>query len=266
MKNQIQIFENEDFGTIRVVTIDGLPWFVGSDVTKRLGYRNSRAAIASHVDPEDKGVANCDTLRGKQNLTIINESGLYSLIMQSKLPNAKAFKRWITTSVLPSIRKHGLYISDDVLAEMEKSKEYTENLLSVLQLERSKKAALQEHLDKITPKAIYCDAILQCPGAVQTTIIAKDYGMGAAAFNKLLHGLHVQFKIGNTWVLYKNHADKGYTVSRTYHVNEHTAVIHTYWTQRGRLFLYDFLKWHGIIPEAEKAQNKMIGGSDHIDQ
>ena len=266
MKNQIQIFENEDFGSIRVLNIDGLPWFVGSDVTKRLGYRNSRAAIATHVDPEDKGVANCDTLRGKQNLTIINESGLYSLIMQSKLPNAKAFKRWITTSVLPSIRKHGLYISDDVLAEMEKSKEYTENLLSVLQLERSKKATLQEHLDKITPKAVYCDVVLQCDDGIQMSIIAKDYGMGAAAFNKLLHGLRVQFKMGDTWVLYKKYADKGYTVTRTYHINENMTAIHTYWTQRGRLFIYELLKWHGIIPEAEKVQNKLIGGSVHIDK
>ena len=262
----MQIFENEDFGKIRVVDIDGLPWFVGADVTKRLGYRNSRSTIANHVDPEDKGVANCDTLRGKQNLTIINESGLYSLIMQSKLPNAKAFKRWITTDVLPTIRKYGVYIADDVLIEMAKNKEYTENLLDSLQLERNQKASLLNHLEEITPKVHYFDTVLQNTDGIQIGVVAKEYAMSAVAFNKLLHGLKVQFKVGGTWVLYKKFADKGYTVTRTYHVNENTTAIHSYWTQRGRLFLYDFLKWHGIIPEAEKVQNKMLGGSEYIDQ
>jgi len=266
MKNQLRIFENEDFGYIRVLDIDGLPWFVGADVTKRLGYRNSRDAIAKHVDDEDKGVANCDTLRGKQNLTIINESGLYSLILSSKLPAAKAFKRWITTEVLPSLKRYGAYIADTVLEEMAKNKEFTENLLSNLQAERMKKTVLIDRLEKATPKALYCDVILQAADAVQTSIIAKDYGMSAVSFNKLLHGLRVQFKVGGTWVLYKNYADKGYTVTRTYHVNDNTAAIHTYWTQRGRFFLYDFLKFHGVIPEAEKIQNIMIGGSVHIDK
>ena len=266
MQKQLRIFENEDFGKIRVLNIDGLPWFVGADVTKRLGYRNSRATISKHVDDEDKGVANCDTLRGRQNLTIINESGLYSLIMTSKLPAAREFKRWITTEVLPSLKRYGAYVADTVLEEMAKNKEFTENLLTNLQAERMKKTVLIERLEKATPKALYCDIVLQAADAVQICIIAKDYGMSAAAFNKLLHGLRVQFKVGETWVLYKNYADKGYTVTRTYHVNDNTAVIHTYWTQRGRFFLYDFLKLHGIIPEAEKVQNMMIGGAAHIRQ
>ncbi len=107
--NKIQIFKNEEFGDIRTVTIDGEPWFVGKDVAEVLGYSNSRDALAKRVDEEDKGVAKCDTLGGMQDLTIINESGLYSLIFSSKLPNAKKFKHWVTSEVLPAIRKTGRY-------------------------------------------------------------------------------------------------------------------------------------------------------------
>lgn len=109
--NDLQIFSNSEFGNIRTVTIDGEPWFVGKDIAEALGYSNSRDALAKRVDAEDKGVANCDTPSGIQNMTVINESGLYSLILSSKLPNAKKFKRWVTSEVLPAIRKTGHYAS-----------------------------------------------------------------------------------------------------------------------------------------------------------
>lgn len=261
--NTIQIFENEDFGKIRVVDIDGLPWWVLKDVGDALGLTDT-SRIAERLDSDE--LTRIRIVSGGQNrqMYAVNESGLYAVILRSDKPKAKDFRRWITSDVLPSIRKHSVYIADSVLDEMAKNKEFTENLLSTLQAERMKKSALIERLEKTLPKAVYCDVILQCPGAVQVSILAKDYGMSAVSFNKLLHGLKIQYKVGDTWVLYKNYADKGYTVTRTYHVNEQTAAIHTYWTQRGRLFLYDFLKWHGIIPEAEKVQNLMIGGSAHI--
>lgn len=107
--NEIQVFNNSEFGNIRTVTIDGNPWFVGKDIAEALGYSNSRKALIDHVDDEDKGVTNRYTPGGKQNLIIINESGLYSLILSSKLPNAKKFKRWVTSEVLPAIRKTGHY-------------------------------------------------------------------------------------------------------------------------------------------------------------
>lgn len=109
MQNELKIFNNEEFGEIRTVTIDNEPWFVGMDVTKALGYRNTRDALAKRVDEEDKGVAKCDTLGGSQDLTVINESGVYSLVFGSKLPSAKKFKRWVTSEVLPTIRKTGSY-------------------------------------------------------------------------------------------------------------------------------------------------------------
>lgn len=102
---QIKLFESEEFGNIRTATIDGVPWFVGADVAIALGYINPRDALAKHVDAEDRGVAKCDTLGGIQTLSIINESGIYSLIVSSKLPSAKRFKRWVTSEVLPALRK-----------------------------------------------------------------------------------------------------------------------------------------------------------------
>lgn len=107
MKNEVTIFNNEEFGSVRSLMVDGEPYFVGRDVAKILGYANSSDALAKRVDEEDKGVAKCDTLGGTQELTVINESGLYSLILSSKLPNAKKFKHWVTSEVLPTIRKTG---------------------------------------------------------------------------------------------------------------------------------------------------------------
>ena len=110
--NELQIFENVEFGKVRTIVIDGEPWLVGKDVAEILGYTNSRKAIADHVDDEDKGVTKCDTLGGMQDLTVINESGFYSLVIGSKLPTAKRFKRWVTSEVLPSIRKTGSYVAN----------------------------------------------------------------------------------------------------------------------------------------------------------
>ena len=109
MEATLNIFSNKEFGDIRIVMIDGEPWFVGKDVATALGYSNPRKAIADHVDSEDKGVTKCDTLGGIQELTIINESGVYALIFGCKLESAKRFKHWVTSDVLPSIRKTGSY-------------------------------------------------------------------------------------------------------------------------------------------------------------
>ena len=116
--NDLQIFSNAEFGEIRTINLDGTPWFVGKDVAVILGYSNSRKAIIDHVDEEDKGVTKCDTLGGSQELTVINESGLYSLVLSSKLPTAKKFKRWVTSEVLPSIRKHSAYMTPEKLEEV----------------------------------------------------------------------------------------------------------------------------------------------------
>lgn len=166
--NEIKVFENSEFGTLRGVEIDGESWLVGKDVAERLGYSNPRDALMKHVDDEDKGVAKCDTLGGKQDVTVINESGLYALVLGSKLPNAKRFRRWVTSEVLPAIRKTGGYITgendmtdDELLARalnvMKIKLEQREAQLHQAEAEKSK---LQVENAIMAPKAEYFDDLI----------------------------------------------------------------------------------------------------------
>lgn len=141
-------FSNNEFGEIRVLEIENEPWFVGKDIAEVLGYKNTNDAMKKHIDDEDKGVAKCDTLGGKQNLTIINESGLYSLILGSKLPNAKKFKRWVTNEVLPSIRKHGAYMTEDTIEKALTSPDFLIQLATKLKEEQDKSKQLEDKLEK----------------------------------------------------------------------------------------------------------------------
>ena len=258
--SELQVFNNAEFGSVRSLMVNGEPYFVGRDVAKILGYANPNDALAKHVDEEDKGVAKCDTLGGIQELTVINESGLYSLILSSKLPSAKRFKRWVTSEVLPAIRKHGVFVMDDIVNN-------TDALIEALQAfkaERLQRMALEEEnavqkqqLIEMKPKASYYDVVLNSPDAVAITVIAKDYGKSAQWLNEYLNEKGIQFKQGNKiWLLYQKYAEKGYTCTKThtYPGNDgeiHTKV-HTYWTQKGRLFIYDLLKGDGILPNVEK--------------
>ena len=113
MSNEMMIFRNDAFSDVRTVMIDGVPWFAATDITRILGYKNCSKAIVDHVDEEDKGITKCSTAGGMQNLTVINESGVFSLIMQSKMPDARRFKRWVTSEILPTIRKTGGYVFDE---------------------------------------------------------------------------------------------------------------------------------------------------------
>ena len=134
--NDLQVFDNSEFGRVRSVRIEEEPWFVGKDVAEALGYSNPRKALSDHVVDEDKGVTKCDTLGGKQELTIINESGLYALIFGSKLESAKRFKRWVTSEVLPSIRKTGKYSMSKEVAEIREMEKKTAYLKEVNKLMR----------------------------------------------------------------------------------------------------------------------------------
>lgn len=164
--NELKIFKNEAFGEIRIIEINGEPWFVGKDVAEVLGYSNPRKAIGDHIDDEDKGVTKCDTLGGSQELTVINESGLYSLILSSKLPNAKAFKKWVTSEVLPSIRKHGLYATDELLD----NPDLIIQMASKLKEEREARKALEIENGTMKPKALFADAV----SASHTSILVGD--------------------------------------------------------------------------------------------
>ena len=153
--DNLQIFNNEEFGQIRTVTKDGEPQFAGRDVATILGYSNPRDAISKHVDDEDKGVAKCDTLGGKQQILFINESGLYSLILSSKLPTAKKFKRWVTSEILPSIRKHGMYATEELIA----NPDLAIAAFTALKEEREKNKMLEQKIEHDRPKTIFADAV-----------------------------------------------------------------------------------------------------------
>ena len=252
--NEIILFKHEEFGEIRTLNIDGEPWFVGKDIAEVLGYSNTRKAVADHIDSEDKkdGVTIRDSIGRTQNPVLINESGLYSLILSSKLPSAKKFKHWVTAIVLPSLRKHGAYITAETLHKTMSDPRELAKLLTTLADEQDKRRKLEEENAFLSVKANYYDRILNSKNAVPVTQIAKDYGMSAIAFNRMLHDYGIQYSIRNSWVLYAEYANLGYTQSKTYAIDEDKAVMHTCWTQAGRIFLYNFLAERGIMPMCEQ--------------
>lgn len=264
---ELQIFENPELGSVRAINIDGQPYFVGKDVADALGYSNNRKALADHVDEEDKtdGVTIRDAIGREQKPVLINESGLYSLVLSSKLPSAKKFKRWVTSEVLPSIRKHGMYATEELIA----NPDLAIAALQALKEERARRQALEgevavqnQQIAELKPKATYYDVVLSCKDAVNISVIAKDYGWSAQRMNEYLHKKGIQYKQNDIWLLYQKHAEAGYTKTIT-HVFEdnygcnHTKV-HTKWTQKGRLFIYELLKSDGIYPQIE------IGGACHV--
>lgn len=243
MSNEIvKSFENDRFGNMRVIERDGNPWFVAMDVCRALEINNGRMACA-RLDEDEKGVSLIDTLGGIQNLTIVNESGLYSLILGSRKPEAKEFKRWVTHDVLPSIRKNGAYIAgQDELSQEELFAKAIIAAQKVIEEREKRIAGLATQVAELLPKASYCDTVLKTRNPITVTQIAKDYGMSAIRFNKLLKDLKIQYRSGDCWVLCQKYANNGYTKTSTISLDDQSAVIHTYWTQKGRLFLYDVLK------------------------
>ncbi|EFM25920.1 BRO family, N-terminal domain protein [Peptoniphilus duerdenii ATCC BAA-1640] len=255
----IEIFRNSEFKDIRTMVMNGEPWFVGKDIAENLGYSNSSKAVINHVETEDKQFIMLDLAdsqngnvpKGQTKTAVINESGLYSLILSSKLPQAKKFKRWVTSEVLPSIRRHGMYATDELLD----NPDLFILVLEELKRERQEKLILKQQNLEMKPKASYYDIVLSCKEAVAITVISKDYGWSARKMNKKLHELGVQFKQGNIWLLYQDYAEEGYTCTKTYSFNkgngEVGTKIHTYWTQKGRLFIYNLLKSEGYVPLIE---------------
>ena len=254
--NELQVFNNPEFGEVSTTVIDGEPWFVGADVATVLGYSNVRDAIAKHVDNEDKNtVAIRDGIQGNPNKTVINESGIYSLVFGSKLPTAKKFKRWVTSDVLPAIRKTCGYQVNELTGRELMAKALLE-AQAVLAEKDTTIAKQSQLIGELKPKADYTDRILQSKSLVTITQIAKDYGMSGAAMNEKLHELGVIYKLGGQWPLYSRYQAKGYTHSETVNITHKDGSgnvrMNTKWTQKGRLFLYGFLKKHGILPVIEQ--------------
>ena len=246
--NELMIFNNPEFGEIRTVEVDGEPWLVGKDVASALGYKNPQEAVRTHVDDEDKGVSEILTPGGKQTVPIINESGLYSLVLSSKLPGAKKFRRWVTAEVLPSIRKTGGYVLP---------KDYPSALRALADAEEEKLALRAENeqqrqaIAEFEPIRQYVDTILSSPGTMATTQIAADYDMSAKRLNKILHEEGLQHCVNGQWILYRQHMGKGYTKSETIPIvrsdgSPDTRLI-TKWTQKGRLLIHEILGRRDIL-------------------
>ncbi|MGI6096364.1 MAG: phage antirepressor KilAC domain-containing protein [Lachnospiraceae bacterium] len=171
--NELKIFDNQEFGRIRTVEIDGTPWLVGKDVAQALGYTDTFGALKKHVDDEDKQNCQNDSFESPRGMTIINESGLYSLVLSSKLPTAKKFRRWVTNEVLPSVRKHGAYMTGDTLEKMISSPEFGIRLLEELDKERKQRQALEEQAQKDLPKVIFADAVSVSDDGILIGALAK---------------------------------------------------------------------------------------------
>ena len=218
--NALRIFNHEMFGQIRTMTNEkGETFFVGKDVAEALGYKNTADALTRHVEDEDKGVVKHDTLGGAQTMTIINESGLYSLILSSKLEQAKAFKRWGTSEVLPLIRQTGTYT-----------------------IQRKQIETLHHQIEVLEPKAEYCDEVLDSGSCLTTTQIAKELSMSVYDLTRLLEQRKVMYKHSGQWMLYADYARKGYAKSRTKTYRDIEGEVHTrvylVWTEEGRRFIH----------------------------
>ena len=243
MKNLV--FRSKEFGQIRTCTVKGETYFVGKDVADALGYVNPNKAMIDHVDDEDKLTSRIVMAGQNRQVIIINESGLYSLILSSKLEGARRFKRWVTSEVLPAIRKNGRYELEQQVVKVEEQNRELE----------SRNAYLEDISAYQKPLTDYARHILSSQQTVTVTQIAQDYGFTAVRFNELLMHLRIQHKVGGQWILYAPHVHRGYVQSfSSYYVQPDGEVqvkVHTRWTQVGRLFLYEELKKAGILPLIE---------------
>lgn len=255
--NELQIFKNNDFGEIRTIKINEQPYICLTDVCKILEIKN--ISDCKNRLKKDGVVTNevIDKLGRKQQATFINESNLYKVIFQSRKQEAEKFTDWVTSEVLPAIRKTGGYIAgEENLDEDElvlKAMAVLNKKVEALKLENVQKTQI---IGELKPKADYTDMILQNKDTITVTAIAKDYGMSAKTFNKILHELRIQYKQSDQWFLYEKYQKCGYTHSKTtqYLKNDGRSgtKLNTEWTQKGRLFLYNKLKENGIIPVIEQ--------------
>ncbi|MBV7432348.1 phage antirepressor KilAC domain-containing protein [Dermabacteraceae bacterium TAE3-ERU5] len=248
MATALQAFSNHEFGTIRTITSDGQTLFCGKDIATALGYANTKDALRRHC----KGGVNYYPLETNghiQQVGFISEGDLYRLIVFSKLPAAQQFEAWVFDEVLPSIHRHGMYVIDELLAD----DEFLERAIVTIRAERAKRLVAEQALLEAAPKVSYYDVVLASPSLITTTEIAKDYGLSAKKLNQILREEGIQFRQSGRWFLYARFAEQGYTQSKTHEYNEGKTRTHMYWTQKGRLFIYNLLKQQlSLLPVIEQ--------------
>lgn len=261
MDNNIQIFNNEELGTIRIMGTPDAPLFCLGDVCKMLGLKSWHVKERLGDNIVSTEVIS-DSLGRQRVVNFITEDGLYDVILDSRKPEAKRFRKWVTSEVLPTIRKHGAYMTKDTLERAISEPDFLIQLATTLKEEKAKRLEAEQQCEaqkqiigEMEKKVSYLDLILSSASTMTITQIAQDYGMSGQRMNKLLHGLRIQYKVGEQWILYAEYKDKCYVSSKTIHFMTNEGVpcttLNTKWTQKGRLFLYDILKKEGILPKME---------------
>lgn len=239
----LQIFNNDRFGQVRIIPVDGELMFVAKDVCDCLEITKHRDAI-SRLDSDERGSVKLDTPGGKQDIAAINEYGLYSLVLSSRKPEAKEFKRWITHDVIPAIRKTGSYSMVIPQTLPEALRAYADEVESH-NATKAIVAQQEQQIAEFKPVKDYVDKILSSKSCLAITQIAADYGLSAQELNKILHKAGLQRKVGDQWILYKQHMAKGFTKSETFTFcrsdGRLDSKITTKWTQKGRLEIHNIL-------------------------
>lgn len=239
----LQIFNNDRFGQVRIVPVDGELMFVAKDVCDCLEITKHRDAI-SRLDSDERGSVKLDTPGGKQDIAAINEYGLYNLVLSSRKPEAKEFKRWITHDVIPAIRKTGSYSMVIPQTLPEALRAYADEVESH-NATKAIVAQQEQQIAEFKPVKDYVDKILSSKSCLAITQIAADYGLSAQELNKILHEAGLQRKVGDQWILYKQHMSKGFTKSETFTFcrsdGRLDSKITTKWTQKGRLEIHSIL-------------------------
>ena len=210
--NEMMVFNNPEFGSVRTVCIDGEPWLVGKDVAEILGYSNPRKALIDHVDADDKGVTKCDTLGGAQNLTVINESGFYSLVLSSKMPNAKKFKHWVTAEVLPTIRKTGGYVANEDMFVETYLPFADEPIKQLFRIQCRVINQLNERIRKDEPKVKFADHVSDSTNLIDVNKMAKlcaDHGIRIGR-NRLFAWLRYRRILMGGNIPYQEYIENGY--------------------------------------------------------
>ena len=269
--NEVKIFENEEFGKVRTL-IEGEDkvLFCGTDVAQALGYSNTTDALKRHCRCIVKReVPHPQSPEKNLETNFIPESDVYRLIFGSKLEDAEKFQNWIFDDVIPTIRKTGGYVNNDELfietyfSQVEEStKAMLRAMLATVREVNEKNRQLEQtvgvqsqQIAELQPKATYYDVVLQCEDLISITAIAKDYGKSARWMNNYLHEKGVQYRQGDIWLLYQTYAERGYTSTKTFKYEdggENHVKVHTYWTQKGRLFIYELMKSDGHLPIIEQ--------------
>lgn len=250
--NNLQIFNSEQFGRVRVIMSDNEPKFIAKDVCEILGISKYRDAL-NRLDPDEGCTVRVDTPGGKQEMRALTESGLYTLIIRSDKQEAKPFRKWITAEVLPTIRKHGAYLTEQRVEEVLTDPDTIIKIATQLKEERAARQRLAEQnelhkqqLQIAAPKVQYYNEVLMSSSTYTANQVAKELGMSAITLNRKLRERGVQYLQNGQWLLYSKYQGKGYTKTHTHPFvrsdGSTGTAMQTVWTEAGRLFIHSLFK------------------------